>query len=174
MNLLCIDLSQNCKNNWDKGGDKLPWVITAIVSWILLYILVDAKQLRRTIFGGIFTLALGSLVDWGGQQLHLYQFRDLIIPWAGCSAFYKWGPIFVIGVLYTQYLPRKRSLQVINIMVVSLLYLAMEALILQTGVAYYTNWHILASFTVDLTAFTALTWVVQTFELAPSSTRSFF
>lgn len=152
----------------------MPWVIAAIVSWILFYFMVDVQQLRRTIFGGLFTLTLASLVDWGGQQLHLYQFRDLIIPWAGCSIFYIFGPIFVIGVLFTQYLPRKRSLQVINILVVSLLYLALEALILQTDAANYINWHILASFTVDLAAMTLLTWVAQTFQLAPSSMKSFF
>ncbi|SHK57192.1 CBO0543 family protein [Desulforamulus aeronauticus] len=152
----------------------MPWFITAIVSWIIFYFMVDVQQLRRTIFGGIFTVALGSLVDWGGQHLHLYQFRDLIIPWAGCSIFYKFGPIFVIGVLFTQYLPRKRSLQIINILVVSLLYLATEALILQTGVANYLNWHILASFIVDLAAITSLTWLAQTFQLAPSSMKSFF
>lgn len=152
----------------------MPWVVTAIISWFLLYLLVDVQQLKRTIFGGIFTVALGTLVDWGGQQLQLYEFRDLIIPWAGCSAFYKLGPIFVIGVLFTQFLPRDRSLQVINIVVVSLLYLTMEFLILQTGVANYINWHLLASFTVDLAAITSLTWFAQTFELAPSYRRSYF
>lgn len=146
----------------------MPWVITAVVSWILLYFLVDVWQLRRTILGGLFTLVLGSLVDWGGQTLNLYKFSDVIIPWAGCSIFYKFGPIFVIGILFTQYLPKSRTLQIINILVVSLLYLSMEALILQTRVAEYINWHILASLMVDIGAFTILTWFAQTFRLAPS------
>ncbi|AQS58745.1 hypothetical protein [Desulforamulus ferrireducens] len=152
----------------------MPWVVTAIVSWILLYLLVDVQQLKRTIFGGFFAVALASLVDWGGQQLHLYEFRDIIIPWANCSAFYMLGPVFVIGVLFSQFLPRDRALQVINIVVISLLYLAMEFLILQTGAAVYLNWHLLASLTVDLAAMTSLTWVAQTFELAPSYKRCYF
>ncbi|AEG60907.1 hypothetical protein Desru_2681 [Desulforamulus ruminis DSM 2154] len=149
----------------------MPWVIAAIVSWIIFYFLVDVWQLKRTIFGGLFTLALGSMVDWGGQQLDLYRFYDVIIPWAGCSMFYKFGPIFTMGILFTQYLPRKPILQVINILVVSLLYLAMEALILQTGVAEYRNWHILASLVVDMGAFTSLTWFAQTFQWSPASHR---
>ncbi|SHE73745.1 CBO0543 family protein [Desulforamulus putei] len=145
----------------------MPWVITAIVSWVIFYFLVDVSQLKRTIFGGIFTLTLGSLVDWGGQHLNLYKFYDVIIPWAGCSIFYKFGPVFIMGILFTQYLPRKKSLQIINIFVVSLLYLALEILILQTHAAEYRNWHYLASFTVDIGAFTALTWFAETFRLAP-------
>lgn len=145
----------------------MPWVITGVVSWVLFYFLVDVSQLKRTIFGGIFTVALGSLVDWGGQKLNFYKFYDVIIPWANCSIFYKFGPIFIMGILYIQYLPRKRSLQIINIVVVSLLYLAIETLIIQTHAAEYRNWHPLASLTVDIVAFTCLTWFAQTFRLAP-------
>ncbi|ABO49876.1 conserved hypothetical protein [Desulforamulus reducens MI-1] len=146
----------------------MPWFITAIVSWTIFYFLVDVRYLRKTIFGGIFTLILGSMVDWGGQQLGLYKFYDVIIPWAGCSIFYKFGPIFTMGVLFTQYLPRKRALLVLNILVVSLLYLGLEMVILQTNAAEYKQWHFLASFIVDLGAFTTLTWVAQTFHLAPA------
>lgn len=143
------------------------WVISAIISWVIFYFLVDVYQLKRTIYGGIFTLALGSLVDWGGQQLNLYKFYDIIIPWAGCSIFYKFGPIFTMGILYTQYLPQKRWLQVINIFVFSLLYMALEAIVIHTQAAEYKNWHILASFMVDIGAITSLTWFAQTFRLAP-------
>ncbi len=145
----------------------MPWVITAVVSWVVFYFLVDVSQLRRTIFGGIFTLALGSLVDWGCQELNFYKFYDVIIPWAGCSIFYQFGPIFVIGIIFTQYLPRKKSLQILNIFVVAFLYLSLERLILQTPVAEYRNWHILASLTVNIGAFTSLTWFAETFRLAP-------
>ncbi|GAB6181564.1 hypothetical protein JCM14036_28830 [Desulfotomaculum defluvii] len=149
----------------------MPWFITAIVSWIIFYFLVDVRYLKRTILGGLFALALGSLVDWGGQQLNFYKFYDVIIPWAGCSIFYKFGPIFIMGTLFIQYLPRKRYLQILNIFVMSLLYLAMEILILQTHAAEYIHWHLLASFTVDLGAFTAITWLGQTFHLAPAYRR---
>jgi len=149
----------------------LPWVITAIASWIIFYFLVDIWQLKRTIFGGLFTVALGSLVDWGGQQLNLYKFYDIIINWAGCSMFYVFGPVFTVGILFTQYLPRNRTLQVINILVVSLLYVAMESLILQTKAAEYKHWHILASYAVNVGALTVLTWVAQTFNLAPNCHR---
>ncbi|CCO07448.1 hypothetical protein [Desulforamulus hydrothermalis] len=145
----------------------MPWVITAVVSWIIFYFLVDVNLLRRTVWGGFFTLALGSLVDWGGQYLNLYKFHDVIISWAGCSVFYKFGPVFVIGILFTQYLPKKKYLQVINIVVISLLYLTLELLILQTTAAEYINWHYLASFTVDIGAFIALTWFAETFCLLP-------
>lgn len=141
----------------------MPWVILFFISWILFFTLVDYKELKRNIFGGIAALILGSIVDWGGQKLNLYQFYDVIIPWAGCSAFYKFGPILVIGILFSQSIPKKLWMQTLNILVFSLLYLFLEALIINVGVAEYVNWHILASFLFNVLTFSTLTYFSQSF-----------
>jgi hypothetical protein len=141
----------------------MPWVISFFISWILFFTLVDYKELKRNIFGGIAALILGSIVDWGGQKLNLYQFYDVIIPWAGCSAFYKFGPILVMGILFSQSIPKKLWMQTLNILVFSLLYLFLEALIINVGVAEYVNWHILASFLFNVLTFSTLTYFSQSF-----------
>ncbi|WP_202710834.1 hypothetical protein [Sporosalibacterium faouarense] len=141
----------------------MPWIVSFILSWILFFLLIDFKQLKTNIWGGIVALILASFVDWGGQKLGLYEFHDLIIPWFGCSAFYKFGPVFVIGILFAQYLPRKKKLQGLNIIVQSILFLCLENLIIRTGTAEYVRWHILASLTADLLAFSSLTWFTIAF-----------
>jgi hypothetical protein len=141
----------------------MPWVISFFISWILFFTLVDYKELKRNIFGGIAALILGSIVDWGGQKLNLYQFYDVIIPWAGCSAFYKFGPILVMGILFSQSIPKKLWMQTLNILVFSLLYLFLEAFIINVGVAEYVNWHILASFLFNVLTFSTLTYFSQSF-----------
>lgn len=141
----------------------MPWVISFFISWILFFTLVDYKELKRNIFGGIAALILGSIIDWGGQKLDLYQFYDVIIPWAGCSAFYKFGPILVMGILFSQSIPKKLWMQTLNILVFSLLYLFLEALIINVGVAEYVNWHILASFLFNVLTFSTLTYFSQSF-----------
>ncbi|MDQ2085569.1 hypothetical protein RBH29_03865 [Herbivorax sp. ANBcel31] len=86
----------------------MPWVISFFISWILFFILIDHKKLKINILGGISALILASIVDWGGQELQFYQFYDVIIPWAGCSAFYKFGPILTMGTLFSQSIPKKK------------------------------------------------------------------
>lgn len=141
----------------------MPWVISFIISWILFFTLIDYKQLKRNIFGGIAALILGSIVDWGGQKLGIYHFYDVIIPWAGCSAFYKFGPIFVMGTLFSQSVPKKPWIQALNILIFSLLYLFLEALIISTGVAEYFSWHILASLLINILTFSSLTYFKENF-----------
>lgn len=141
----------------------MPWVISFAASWVLFFILVDRNSLEINIFGGLLTLVLATIVDWGGQHLVLYEFNDLIIPWFGCSAFYKFGPIFTMGILFSQYFPEKIWMQTVNIFVFSFLFIFLEYLIILTHVAKYIHWNILASFFIDILAFSSLSWFTISF-----------
>ncbi|HYF75348.1 MAG TPA: CBO0543 family protein [Candidatus Nitrosocosmicus sp.] len=141
----------------------MPWVISFISSWVLFFLLTDNKSLKKNIMGGILALLLGSLVDYGGQKLGLYSFYEIIIPWATCSAFYKFGPIFTMGVLFCQHVPQNKWLQLAHIVACSILYILLELSVISTGVAEYLHWNILASFTVNILAFCSLTWFTLAF-----------
>lgn len=141
----------------------MPWVISFLVSWVLFFILVDRTNLKINMFGGLLSLTLASIVDWGGQHLELYKFYDIIIPWFGCSAFYKFGPIFTMGILFSQCVPRKKWMQAINIFAFAGIFIFLEYLVVLTRVAQYIHWHILASFLLDILTFSALTWFTTTF-----------
>jgi hypothetical protein len=141
----------------------MPWVISFVESWILFFLLTDNRNLKKNIFGGVLALLLASLVDYGGQKLELYRFYEIIIPWATCSAFYKFGPIFTMGILFCQYVPRNKWLQIAHIIACSILYMLLELLIISTGVAEYIHWNILASFFINLLTFTSLTWFTLVF-----------
>lgn len=141
----------------------MPWVISFIASWVLFFLLVDKRTLKRNIYGGLLALALGSIVDYGGNKMGLYEFYDIIISWAGCSAFYKLGPIFTMGIVFCQCVPRGKWLQAANIFAASILYIMLELSIISSGVARYIHWTTIASFVINLLAFSSLTWFTTTF-----------
>lgn len=149
----------------------MPWVISFIVSWILFFLLIDKSKLKYNVLGGVLALTLASIVDWGGQKLELYTFRDLIIPWFGCSAFYKFGPVFTMGILFSQLASNKKWLQTLNIFAFSSIFLTLERLIILTNVAEYIHWHILASLFVNVLALTSLSWFTMAFLRKPNSKR---
>ncbi len=141
----------------------MPWVVTFIFSWILFFIFIDFKSLRVNTAGGLISVLLATLVDWGGGQLNLYHFHDVIISWAGCSIFYKWGPVFTMGTLFVQLVPLDKWLQMVHVLVFSLSYIAMEIMIVYSGAACYEHWHWLASFFINLIVFSTLTWITLLF-----------
>lgn len=139
------------------------WVVLFIEAWVIFLVLVDYKGLKRNLIGGILALLLGTLVDWGAQKLQLYEFYNLVIPWLGCSAFYKLGPILIMGILFVQFLPENRYLQAVNILMVACLYALIEYLTILSGTAKYLHWSIFASLVLDILVFSALTWFSVTF-----------
>lgn len=146
----------------------MPWIIIGAISWLIFFLFVDIKHLRKTIYSGLFASLMAGIVDWGGQRLNFYRFDDMVFPIANSPTFYIFGPVFVVGILFAQHLPRKKGLQILNIFVISALYLTLEYLLLQTPVAKHLNWNLLASYATNLGAFTTLTYVVQVFNLFPT------
>ncbi|MDD3705870.1 MAG: hypothetical protein PHC45_07405 [Clostridiaceae bacterium] len=141
----------------------MPWVISFVISWILFFVLSDNKNLKKYIWGGVLAVLLASIVDYGGQKLRLYAFHEIIIPWATCSAFYKFGPIFTMGILFSQYVPKSKWLQTAHIIACSALYILLELIIINTGVAEYIHWNTLASFFINVVTFGSLTWFTLVF-----------
>lgn len=141
----------------------MHWIIFFVVTWVLFFILVDKKELKRNIFGGLSAFLIATFIDWGATHLGLYKFYNVVIPWFGCSFFYKFGPILNMGILFSQIVPAKRWMQVLNILFFSLCFNAIELLLSVTGNVQYFHWSIIASFTVNMLTFTSLSWITTTF-----------
>ncbi|MFZ5644031.1 MAG: hypothetical protein ACOY46_10610 [Bacillota bacterium] len=120
---------------------------------------MDKSRLKRTVYGGLLAFGLGTIVDWAGHQLNLYQFHSNIINWMGNSLFYAAGPLFTMGTLFFQYLSLDRRLQAANIIAFTLAYFCVELLIIGAGGATYINWHFMASLVVDILVLTSMSYI---------------
>lgn len=136
----------------------MSWIVVLIYCWILFFLFIDRTRFKHTVYGGLITAALGTMVDWAGQRLELYRFDGVPVGPAGASLLYAVGPLFTMGVLFFQYLTLNRRMQAANVAAFSLAYLAVETLIVWSGGARYIHWHFLASLGVDLIVFTALSY----------------
>ncbi|MCC7570932.1 hypothetical protein KO465_06340 [Candidatus Micrarchaeota archaeon] len=143
----------------------MPWVITFVASWLIFLLLIDKNNLR-TMAGGFTAVFLAALTDYCGVNwFHLYSFNDVVIPWGCCSYFYIFGVIFTMGALFTQFYPRKRWLKIMHVFVLSLLFLSLETLLTEVGVATYINWNAWASLFVNILALSTLGWITEIFQL---------
>lgn len=128
-----------------------------------VHIVGRLEKIKIHMWGGFVAVIMAVIVDRGGQILQLYTFSDLLIPFFGCSLFYKIGPIFTMGVLFVQYVPENKWMQVLHILAFSSLFLLLEELLRMADVAKYVNWSSLASFVTNVFAFVFLTWAVLVF-----------
>lgn len=141
----------------------MHWIIIFVVSWILFVLLIDWRQLKYNMWGGILAFVLATMIDYFGTHIGLYKFYNVILPWFGCSVFYKFGPIICVGILFTQRVPDNKWLQIVNVIFVSAMFLFLEQLLVTAGDMKYMQWGIFGSIIINLYAFISLTWISNEF-----------
>jgi len=141
----------------------MVWLLSFVFSWILFFLTTDKKKLKSTFWCGVLTVILAIIVDGENQRLNLYQFKNLILSIYNNSIFYLFGPIFTMGVVFSQYVPRKKLFQILHIFVFSLVFLALEYLVIKAGSAIQIHWSYLNSMMVNFLTLSFITWVTQNF-----------
>ncbi|HPU35246.1 MAG TPA: hypothetical protein PL078_05625 [Bacillota bacterium] len=143
---------------------KYAWLISAIVGWIVFFLLVDRFRLKHTVWCGFIICAVQLLVDAGAMQLNLYRVHSFFHIF-GSSVFFTFGLVFTMGILFAQYLPKSPLLQGINIMVITALFSIEELLFMKTGALEYINWNPQFSIFIDILVLTSYTWLVSSLGL---------
>lgn len=136
------------------------WLVSAVISWIIFFLLVDWSRIKYTIWGGFITSALQLVVDTGAIHLNLYQVESVYYILTS-SVFFTFGVVFTIGVLYAQTLPENRWMQALSIVVATTLFSSQELLFLKIEVLEYINWRHAASVFVNILVFISYTWFVD-------------
>lgn len=136
----------------------MDWIILAIVSWVLFFLLVDWSTIKRNIWCGLAAVLLQILVDNTGISHGFYAIQNCDFLIAHSSVFFTMGPVFVVGVLISQYHPQKRIFKILCVMILATLYTLQEALLLARENVVYKNWHFADSVGVNLMAMIILNW----------------
>ncbi|MDD2554580.1 MAG: hypothetical protein PHP51_08410 [Desulfotomaculaceae bacterium] len=149
---------------------EYTWLISAVVAWIIFFLLVDWSRLKYTLWGGLFVVALQLLVDSGAMDLNLYHV-NILVKFLNSSVFFTFGVVFVVGVLFAQTLPSSRWLQALDILVTTALFCWLESLFVKVGVLEYINWNQAASTAINFLAITSYAWLVDSLGLNQAGSR---
>ncbi len=136
----------------------MEWIIFFVFSWVMFFMLIDFKKLKKNVWNGVLAILLQYAVDTQAVLHGFYKIENPIISIRGSSVFFVLGPVFVIGILMAQYHPSKKIFIVANVLVLAGLYTLAEVFLLKTGVLVYTNWHSTDSIVVNISAMIILSW----------------
>jgi len=135
------------------------WFFSFIVGWILFFALVDWNRLKRNLWGGIYVCILQLFQDNLAHVANIYIITDVGLRLIYTSAFFTFGVIFTMGVLFVQYLPRSPKLQLVHISAFVLGFLVFEYTVHRAGLLHYKHWSLVASFWDDILILTSLAWI---------------
>lgn len=100
-----------------------PWLYSFLVTFILLLLFIDWKQINKNIYGGIVSALFIQTDSILGTKLGLFKFHlvplnmpDIFLFSNTLNIFYT-GIAFNIGIIMVQLQPRKLGYQLINALI---------------------------------------------------------
>lgn len=136
----------------------MEWIVRFIAVWVLFFLLINWKELKVNIWCGIFSIAIQIFLDTVLIMNNVYKISDPIISVLGSSVFFILGPVFVIGVLISQYQPRKRWMQILYVFLLAAVYDLEEYLLTIREELIYVNWNIMSSIIINFILMMSLSW----------------
>lgn len=136
----------------------MEWLIRFIAVWIIFVVLIDWKELKVNIWCGLLSVCLQLAVDSFLISNGFYKIQNPIISIWGSSVFFVFGPVVVVSVLISQFMPEKRWARIVNIIALTTIYSCEELLLVLRKALIYTNWHLVYSIAVNAIIMITLSW----------------
>ncbi len=118
---------------------NLPWVLLAILVWIVIVFTCSMKEFVHALPVGIWTMFVGYILETFFVDHRFWVDKFLMIPIGDLDLFLVIGPFFAIGLLLIRFLPRERWKKLFLILLFSALATAIEALAMQLGFLQYAD-----------------------------------
>ncbi|OEH86922.1 hypothetical protein BHU72_01280 [Desulfuribacillus stibiiarsenatis] len=136
----------------------MSWIIVFVASWILFFILRRPDPTYKTYIAGVLAILMQLSIDINAHYLDLYYIHSIYLSFHGSPLCFTFGPVFVMGVLFVQYLPFCKTWQILHIGVFVTLFFVFELFVLWLGDLEYVHWNYYASMYINVMVFLALAW----------------
>ncbi|SCY44567.1 hypothetical protein [Alkaliphilus peptidifermentans] len=126
---------------------NLPWLILAILSWIVIYFTCSFNQFLHGLPVALWTMTIGGILEHFFINEKFWQQRYILVQLGELDLFVLIGPFFTIGLLLIRFLPRSPWGKFLLIFMFSMLSTVIELLSVKLGFLEYhpEKWGILYS-----------------------------
>lgn len=127
----------------------MPYIVKTLIIFPVFYFLAGNNflQLWR---GGLIGVGVVLMADIVGHQLSLYHYLKGIIVIGGVYPILHLFNMFLITMLYLNWLPREWTKRILYTIYVSVIFLAVEAVMFQANAIVYLHWKLWYSYFLDI------------------------
>ena len=135
----------------------MPFLILALIVFPI-FIFLAAHRFPGLWKGGLIGVGIMILSDYAGYRLNLYAYqRELIM--VGVLPVFHIFDIFIVSMLFLNWLPQQWSRRIPYILFFSALSLAVEGAMYNAGAIIYVNWHLGYSYLVLIAGLSLLAYL---------------
>ncbi|UNC90648.1 hypothetical protein [Candidatus Contubernalis alkaliaceticus] len=126
---------------------NLPWLILALLSWIIIYFLCSSRCFLKAFPVGLWTMTVGAILEHFFIEHKFWEEQFIMIPLGELDLFVIIGPFFAIGVILIRVLPENRLGKFLTVLFLSIIAVAVELAAIQLGFLSYNEakWGLLNS-----------------------------
>jgi len=123
----------------------MPFLIKALIVFPLFYFTVG-RNFFRLWKAGLIGVGLMMIADYIGFKLNLYVYQGELIRIGGFMPLLHIFNVYLISIMYLNWLPEQWSKRILYTVYASALFLAVEAAVFSAGGIIYPNWSIIRSY----------------------------
>ena len=122
----------------------MHYFVYTLVIWGMVFLFVG-KRFCNLWISGLFGVGLEVIVDTLAIKYNLYNYSKGIV-YVGSLPLFQVINVYGVSILYLNWLPKQWSRRIMYTAYVSVLFLAMEALMYTVGGIAYPNWKLWYSY----------------------------
>ncbi|MGI6778453.1 MAG: hypothetical protein ACOX7R_10695 [Acetivibrionales bacterium] len=125
-----------------------PWLFSFIVSFILLIVLFNRRELSINICGGIICAVYMLIDNFFAYSFELFKYNNVDLGMPGSVLFSDFINIFFIGIafnmgiIFFQLLPERMSLQFLFALVLTIFFGLFKYILMSFGLINYINFRV--------------------------------
>jgi len=116
---------------------NLPWLLLAVLTWVLVLLTCSLSFLWQTMPVGIWTMITGGIIEQFFIYHKFWTEKFIMIHLGELDLFVLAGPFFTLGILLIRFLPRNRWLVFLSILAWSVVATFIEIAALKLGFLAY-------------------------------------
>jgi hypothetical protein len=128
-------------------------------NWMVcFFLLIDWKKFSINVWGGIAACILQLIHDTEQEIIGNYHVHHAGIWILKSSAFFTFGIVFTMGVVFLQFMPQNKILKIIHVVAFSVGFLAFEFIALANGLLENVHSHYLLSLADNILVMVTIAW----------------
>ncbi|MBK1809898.1 hypothetical protein JHL18_04490 [Clostridium sp. YIM B02505] len=129
-----------------------------IITWLLLFIIVPLERIKELRYVAVVSIVWMIFVDNISAYLGYYSYEHILIP-IGRASLFQLLALAGLGILMINWVEESSLSKLMPVLIVSLLFLIVQQIYIQTGAFTYGTFDMMLSFIHSTAALSIFMWI---------------
>ncbi len=127
----------------------MPFLIKALII-LPIFLFTTAKNFLKLWKVGIIGVLIMVAADYIGYRYNLYKYKECLVMLGGFLLLFNIFNLFLVSMMFANWLPKTWPKRILYTIYMSVIFLAIEAVMYTNNAIYYPNWKLWYSYFLNI------------------------